>query len=372
MQKRALLVGGGGQIGVATARVLVRAGFSVTIAQRGTRVLPADLIDHVRMLPLDRVDADALTAAARGNDLVLDCIAFGPADVAAYAPLVGELGSLVVISTASVYLGSNGTWMDLATSDDDFPIFTQPITEQHATVSADVEGYAPQKAAMERVLLAIDGLPVTILRPGAIHGPESPALREWFFIKRALDGRQRVALTDRGESRFATSATVMIAELVRLAADNAGQRVLNAVDEPAATALEIGQAVFAHLGHEAEFDLLARAENDRNGRDSATVKHPWAVPSPVELSMRAAGEQLGYVPVGSHRSTIGPAIDWMLGAVANAGASKETDTDTDIDTETGTGTGTGTGWRERFSTLASRSDADHWFDYEAEDALLDG
>lgn len=342
MQKNALLVGGSGQIGSAAARALVQSGWSVTIAHRGTRALPTDLGDHVASLPLDHGDADALTAAARGHDLVLDCVAFTPGDIAPYTALAGELGSLVVISTASVYLGTNGTWMDAATGDDDFPRFPVPITEQHPIVTADVEGYSPQKAAMERALLAVDGLPVTILRPGAIHGPGSPALREWYFIKRALDGRRRVPLVHRGESRFATSATSTIGELVRLAGEHPGRRVLNAVDEPTPTVLEIGQAVFAHLGHSAEFDLLPRGAG---GPDSTVGQTPWSVPVPVVLSMQAAQEQLGYVPLGSHRATIGPAIEWMLAAVA----------DTD--------------WRERFPGL-TRYGAEGWFDYDAEDALL--
>ena len=344
MQKNALLVGGSGQVGTAAARALLAAGVEVTIAHRGTRPLPADLVGPVRELTLDRGEADALTGAARGCDLVLDCVAFGPADAEPYAPLVGELGSLVVISTASVYLGTNGTWMDAATGDDDFPRLAVPVTESDPIVTAEVEGYSPQKAALERALLAVDGLPVTILRPGAIHGPDSPALREWYFIKRALDGRSRVPLIDRGESRFATSATAAIAELVRLAGEHPGRRVLNAVDEPAATVLQIGQAVFAHLGHSAEFELLPRGAG---GPESGVGQTPWSVPVPVELSMQAAREQLGYEPLGSHRATIGPAIEWMLEAVAEAD------------------------WRERFPGLA-RYGAEAWFDYAAEDALLDG
>ena len=342
MQKNALLVGGSGQVGSATARALLAAGASVTIAHRGSRALPADLVGHVAELTLDRGDADALAAAARGHDLVLDCVAFTPADVAPYSAIAGDVGSLVVVSTASVYLGANGTWMDAATGDDDFPRLAVPVTENDPIVTAEVEGYSPQKAAMERALLAVEGLPVTILRPGAIHGPGSPALREWYFIKRALDGRRRVPLIDRGESRFATSATTVIAELVRLAAEIPGRRVLNAVDEPTPTVLEIGQAVFAHLGHSAEFDLLPRGAG---GPESSVGQTPWSVPVPVVLSMQAAREQLGYEPRSSHRTTIGPAIDDLLAALSGAD------------------------WRERFPGL-TRYGAEGWFDYAAEDALL--
>ncbi len=346
MPMNALLVGGSGQIGIAAARELLRSGAEVTIAHRGGRALPADLRGHVTEVALDRSDRDALRTLAHDRDLVLDCIAFGPADAEPYASLVGELGSLVVISTASVYLGTNGTWMDAATGDDDFPRFPVPITEEHPTVDADdVDGYSPQKAALERALLAVDGLPVTILRPGAIHGPGSPALREWYFIKRALDGRRRVPLVDRGESRFGTTATAVIGELVRRAGEHPGRRVLNAADDPAPTALEIGQAVLAHLDHRAEFVLLPRGAG---GPDSDVGQHPWAVPVPVVMSMEAARRELDYIPTTSHASTIGAAIDDMIAAVGDGG------------------------WQERFPALAQRYGAAGWFDYAAEDALLDG
>lgn len=346
MPMNALLVGGSGQIGIAAARELLRSGAEVTIAHRGGRALPADLRGHVTEVALDRSDRDALRTLAHDRDLVLDCIAFGPADAEPYASLVGELGSLVVISTASVYLGTNGTWMDAATGDDDFPRFPVPITEEHPTVDADdVDGYSPQKAALERALLAVDGLPVTILRPGAIHGPGSPALREWYFIKRALDGRRRVPLVDRGESRFGTTATAVIGELVRRAGEHPGRRVLNAADDPTPTALEIGQAVLAHLDHRAEFVLLPRGAG---GPDRDVGQHPWAVPVPVVMSMEAARRELDYIPTTSHASTIGAAIDDMIAAVGDGG------------------------WQERFPALAQRYGAAGWFDYAAEDALLDG
>jgi len=301
------------------------------------------VVDGVRTVVLDRNDADAVRATVSGADLVLDCVAYTADHATTYAPLVGEVGSLVVISTASVYAGLDGTSPDERTRVDDLPVYPDPVTEHHPTV-ADASygartGYAAGKAALERALLALEGLPVTILRPGAIHGSQSPALREWYFLKRALDGRERVPLAYRGESRFSTSATVTIAELVRLASEHPGRRVLNAVDDPVPTVLEIGQAVFAHLGHAAEFDLLA---GPAVGGVGAT---PWSVPHPLVLSMDAARAELGYVPVGTHRSTIGVALEWMRTAVADAD------------------------WSTRFPALA-RYGAQSWFDYTTEDAAL--
>ncbi|MER3389045.1 MAG: NAD-dependent epimerase/dehydratase family protein [Microcella sp.] len=340
MQKRAILLGGSGQIGTAVAHALLPHGWDVAIAHRGER---RGVVDGVRTITLDREDAAAVRAAASGADLVLDCVAYTAEHAETFAPLAGDIGSLVAISTASVYAGLDGSSPDDATGADDFPVYPVPIAEDHPTVGEATPGarttYSAGKAALERALLRIDGLPVTILRPGAIHGPQSPALREWYFLGRALDRRERVPLAYRGESRMSTSATVNIAEIVRLAAEHPGRRVLNAVDEPAPSVLEIGQDVFAHVGHTAEFDLLAGPPVDGVGA------HPWAVPTPMVLTMQAAREQLGYEPLGTHRSTIGAALDWMLARVVEGD------------------------WRELFPGLA-RYGAERWFDYAAEDRAL--
>ena len=209
MAKTALIIGGTGQIGVAAAARLAASGWEVTVAHRGQRSpsLSADVAD----IRFDRADAAALHSAARGSDLVLDTVAFDPAHADQLAGLAGDVGSLVVISTGSVDLGRNGSYLDVA-FDGIFPDFPVPLTEADPTIDNAEQTYSPLKAAMERRLLGTADLPVSILRPGAIHGPGSPALREWFFIKRVLDGRRRVVLAHDGASRFATSATANIAD----------------------------------------------------------------------------------------------------------------------------------------------------------------
>ena len=57
---------------------------------------------------------------------------------------------------------------------------------------------------------------MTVLRPGAIHGVGSRHPREWWFVKRILDGRRAVPLAWDGQSRFHASATSNIAELIRV------------------------------------------------------------------------------------------------------------------------------------------------------------
>jgi nucleoside-diphosphate-sugar epimerase len=335
--KSALLIGGTGQIGWASAENLLAHGWDVTVASRTGVAGP----EGSRPLALDRENTEDVVARSNGMDLVLDTVAFTPAHGEQLAGLAGRVGSLVVISTASVYLGDNGTYLDVATGAADFPVYPQPVTEDQPTVNNDEQTYSPLKAALERLLLATPDIPVSVLRPGAIHGPHSQFVREWFFIKRVLDNRPRVVLSWNGESRFGTSATVNIAELVRLCAEKPGARALNAADPVTPSTREIAEIVFRLLGHEAE---IIGMPGEREGLGAS----PWGVPTPFVQSMDRARLELGYTPVASYAEAIAPTIEWFTEAVARAEAS-------------------GKAFEETFPRYHERYGADSWFPYEAED-----
>lgn len=344
--KTAMIIGGTGQIGSAAARRLVADGWSVLIAHRGRHHGDPELTEQdVTSIRLDRDDSDALLERARGHDLVLDTVAYEPRHADQLARLAGEVGSLVVISTASVYTGRNGGYLDVVTGPDDFPDYPLPLRETDPVVDNDEPTYSPLKAALERRLLAVDDLPVSILRPGAIHGPFSPALREWYFIKRALDGRRQVLLSDGGRNRFSTSSTVGIAELVALCAAQPGRRVLNAVDEDALSVAEIAGAVYAALGE--KLDIVTFDGPPVDGLGST----PWSVAHPLLLSMAAATVELGYRQPLPYAESVAAAVDW---AVREVRAAEHRNED----------------WETVFPSPAQRATEDRWFDYDAEDAYL--
>src|SRR5690348_2812693 len=137
------------------------------------------------------------------------------------------IGSLVVISTASVYADDEGRAFD--GEGGDLPRLPVPILETQPTAKPGDETYSTQKAELEQTLLA-GPLPSTLLRACAIHGPGAKLPRELYFVKRAHDGRRRVAIAWKGESRFHTTSVPNLAELIRLAAEQPGDRALNAGD----------------------------------------------------------------------------------------------------------------------------------------------
>ena len=344
--RTAFIIGGTGQIGVAATRTLTDHGWSVMVAHRGAHHGDPALTERdVTTVRLDRSDTDALLELARGHDLVIDAAAFDTQHAHQLAKLAGDVGSLVVISTGSVYVGANGSYLDIATGPDDFPDLPIPLPEDHPTVDNGEKTYSPLKAGMERTLLATDGLPVSILRPGAIHGPYSTMLREWFFIKRALDRRRHVVLAYDGESRFSTTATANLAELIRLCAEQPGVRVLNAADEEGLSVAEIGRTVFAAMDHEVDVRTFPGPPHGALGGS------PWAVPRPLVLDMRRAHDELGYRQPVRYADAVRADIDWMTDVIAGAARRQQ-------------------GWRDVFPALVSRYGADDWFPYDDEDEFL--
>ena len=298
--KTALIIGGTGQIGLAAARNLIAAGWSVRLAQRHGARLPEALAKAAEIVALDREEPGAIArAVAGGVDALIDTVAYDEGHARQLLEVEADVGATVVISTGSVCCDEAGRTLDEA-AQTGFPRFPVPITEDQPTTAPGPATYSTRKVALEQALLQGARRPVTILRPFAIHGAGSTHPREWFFVKRILDGRRRVPLAYRGESRFHTSATVNIAELIRVVLEAPATRVLNAADPQALSVAEIGRTIAAIYGVELDLVLLDGAPKKRVG---AT---PWSGPSPLIADMSRA-EALGYRPVATYQQSVGAA-----------------------------------------------------------------
>jgi nucleoside-diphosphate-sugar epimerase len=293
--RRAFLLGGSGQTGRALIPRLRARGWDVTVGSRGERQLPSD-VEHVTV---DRTAPRALEAAlGDGVDVLIDFAAFEPEHAEQLLSLRDRIGSVVVVSSAAVYF-----------PDDEaaFARLPVPIRETTPTVAPGTGGYSSKKRAIELALLAQDELPATLIRAGAIHGPWSVWAREWHFVKRALDGRRVIVLAYRGASRFHPISVHNLAELIWLAAERPGRRVLNAGDPEPPTVLEISRAVASNLGHEWAEVLIDEPAGDVGN----TV---WSTPHPVVLDMTDAEFEVGYRPVTTYAQALPETIEWLVEA----------------------------------------------------------
>ncbi len=304
---RAVLIGGTGMIGRAAARSLAEAGWDVVAVSRS-----GSLPDELAALGVEAAtaerenDAQVRAALGEGADVVLDTVAYTRAHGEQLNGLAGLAGSLVVISSASVYADDDGRTLDEANDEGEFPRLPVPIPETQRTAEPGDATYSTRKAELEQTLLA-GPLPATLVRACAIHGPGAKLPRELHFVKRAVDGRREVALASNGESRFHTTSVGNLAELIRLAAAQPGSRVLNCGDPDPPTTLEICRAVGDALGHEFDPVLFPEHAGDRPGLDN-----PWAVPRPFVISMAAAEQELGYRPVTAYPEAVRETCAWLV------------------------------------------------------------
>jgi nucleoside-diphosphate-sugar epimerase len=271
----------------------------------------------------------------------VDFVAFEPEHAEQLLSLRGLVRSLIVISSASVYADSHGRTMDEAGGPDSFPDFRVPIGEAQPTAKPGPATYSTRKAAIEKILLGQDELPATVVRPGAIHGPGGTWNREWYVVKRILDGRPYIVLSDRGRGRFHTTSADNLAELLWLAAERPGLRALNCGDPDPPSVLGIVRAIAGSMEHEWA-ELLVSRSQERDGPGET----PWSAPKPVVLDMSEAELQLGYRPVTSYERAVPRTIEWLIEATR------------------------GRPWEEALPGTARN--LPQAFDYEAEDTLASG
>lgn len=284
MSRRAFILGGSGQIGRAAALNLLEAGWEVTVGQRHGEV-PQALAGRVTVSVLDRDDDRALgEALARPFDAVIDTVAYNAIHARQWLALQNRLGALAVISTGSVYLDDEGRALPEGAR---YPV---PLREDQRRAPPGEADYSTNKVAMEDALLAGVRVPLKILRPFAVHGPGSRAPREWWFLAQILRGAQSIPLAFDGQSRFHTTATANLAELVRVALEQPEVQVLNAADPDAPTVAEIGQAILGATGSTATLAPFPGPPKGWKGRT------PWSLEAPLVADMSAAAA-LGYRPV---------------------------------------------------------------------------
>jgi nucleoside-diphosphate-sugar epimerase len=286
-------------IGRAAARALARDGWEVVAVSR-SGTLPDGLAElGVESAVADREDNAQLRAAlGPGAEVVLDTVAFTGEHGEQLNALAGLVGSLIVISSASVYADDEGRALD---GESEFPLLPDPIPETQRTAEPGDATYSTRKAELEQTLLE-GPLPATLVRACAIHGPGAKLPRELFFAQRAHDGRRRVALAWNGESCFHTTSVANLAELIRLAAAQPGNRALNCGDPDPPTTLEICEAVGRAMEHEFEPVLLPGDAFD----------NPWAAPRPFVVSMAAAEQELGYRPVTTYPEAVQETCAWIV------------------------------------------------------------
>jgi nucleoside-diphosphate-sugar epimerase len=303
---RVTVLGVNGMTGRAIAAEFAQAGWQVLGTGRAASRFPAQLrASGVSFVRSDRADPDELGAVlGRGADVVVDCLCYTAEQADQLLRYASDFSTAVVLSSKAVYRDDRGRH----SNSPEPPRFDGPVTEQQPVLEPDYSGayasrtgYGPNKVAAERTLLD-SGRPISILRPSRIHGPGAARPREWYVLKRLLDGRTRIPLAHGGRTGNHPTASVNLARLAKICADQPGQRILNAADPGQPDAREIVLAIAEASGRAVQVVGLAEQAAAEFGWS------PWASWPPYFLDTSAAAA-LGYQPVGSYRQTVRPVVE---------------------------------------------------------------
>ncbi len=248
---RILIVGGTRFIGRHLLEKASLRGDQVTVFHRGSTPLPEQFAGVKEIIGDRKQIGDLRQAAACDYDAIIDTVIYSP-DEAEQAVDVfsGRAGHYVMISTGNVYKLDRlpGPYRESDPLEDD-PQFA----------------YGYNKRCAEDVLFAAHQerqFPAVALRMPSIYGPWDYQAREWYFIKRLLDGRTRFLLPDAGLGVFHREYAGNIAnQLLCLISTPASRgEAYNAGHRQFQTCAQLLQMAARSLKREIEIFTLPRAE----------------------------------------------------------------------------------------------------------------
>jgi nucleoside-diphosphate-sugar epimerase len=203
---------------IAVQRMLER-GDQVAVFSRGnTRPEWWDRVEHILGDRKDRADFGA-KLRGREFDAVLDTQAFRKEDVESAEEIFrGHVGRYLMVSTGSVYQDGKldfTTHCPFRESDVDWGALDYTYPEGESA-------YGVGKRHCEKWLQENSAVPYTVVRVPAVMGWDDPSARMWWWVQRALDGRE-VMIPMEHRAPFRT-----------LYFEDAAANFLRALDAPAA------------------------------------------------------------------------------------------------------------------------------------------
>jgi nucleoside-diphosphate-sugar epimerase len=305
---RTLVIGGTGPTGPYIVDGLLARGHETVILHRGVHEVSGHCeVEHIHA---DTFAAEAISAALTGRrfDVV----------IATYGRL--RLAGEVLAGRCEIFIGVTGMPVYAGYRDPDSVVrrgMRIPTKESDDVVDEDTGSELTKLSYLvhrtEEAIRALHdrgAFAATILRYPQIYGPRQIYPQEWSVVKRIIDKRKQIILSDGG-----------LAIHTRCAARNAAHAVLLAVDH---TETAAGQTY--NVGDDEQFalhqwvDLVASAM----GASIEIVSMPHALARPAWplfpgnkcahrlLDTAKIRTELGYADIVSPRDALQETVDWLL------------------------------------------------------------
>ncbi|SFR47282.1 NAD-dependent epimerase/dehydratase family protein [Halogeometricum limi] len=259
MTDSALVIGGTRFIGRHTVEDLLDNDYEVTIFNRGNHENPFADDDRVTHVEGDRTDDSALEAAksAADPDVVIDCVAYHPADVERAVEIFSDVDGYVYISSGAAY-GRE----EIPKREGETPLCD--CTPEQAE-SDDSDSYGPRKAEGDRIVFdaAENGVNAMSVRPCIVYGPDDYTERLDYWLDR-VDTYDRVVVPGDGTNIWHRAYVEDVASALRIVAEegepgeayNVGDRRLVTLEEMVELAADAADAS-VEVVHAGERELAA-------------------------------------------------------------------------------------------------------------------
>ncbi len=282
--KTALVVGGTGPSGPFLVEGLQARGYAVTIFHRGTHEIPEipANVEHIHGDPHFRETFDE-ALGGRTFDVVI--ATYGRIRTIAEA-LVGKVGQFIAIGGVPVY---RGYFVPSVNFPKGLPT---PIPETAPTIQTEEEHrFSYLIASTERAVLEAHPRGVVYRYP-YVYGPYQLLPREWCIIRRALDKRPFIILSEGGLVLMTHGYAGNLAHAVLLAVDQpdaAAGQVYNCGDDVQFSIRQIVEIIADELQHKLEIiSLPAEVAYPARGVSLEVTPHHKL------LDLQKIRQQLGY------------------------------------------------------------------------------
>ena len=258
MTENVLMIGGTRFIGRHTVEEFQDHGYDVTLLNRGNHDNPfGEDVTHIQG---DRADDTALQAAQLSvdPDVVIDCVAYQPADVETATDIFADVDAYVYISSGAAYDREEIPKREAET----------PIKGCTADQATDQSGatYGNRKAEGDRAIFraAADGVNAMSVRPCIVYGPHDYTERLDYWIDRVASHDQVVVPGD-GQNLWHRAFVGDVASALRVVAEEGEPgEAYNVGDRQLVTLAEMIETIAEALETECEVvtagaDALASA-----------------------------------------------------------------------------------------------------------------
>lgn len=283
MSGSVLVIGGTRFVGRHTVEEFLAHDYSVTIFNRGNHPNPFEDDERVTHEQGDRTEDAALQRAATDvqPDIVIDCVAYYPADVRDAVDIFSDVASYVYVSSGSVY---DHTSTSIADFIHDIPLreAKSPLrdcTPEQATDDS-METYGERKAEGDRVVFdaAENGVNAMVVRPMLVYGPHDYTERFAYWVHRVAE-YDRVLVPGDGGSLMHRSYVEDVAQAMRVVGESGTPgEAYNVADRNTFSLIRSLDLLADAL--DTDIKVVTASQRELANHDLAPMDFPLYVPTP--------------------------------------------------------------------------------------------